>query len=398
MMLLKLLIVFACCKGLFCNAKIPAVTDPVYHKPEIVNHNLVYDVGIGENFEIDCSANGIAVHYSWFTKQQEIVNTNRFTVFAENGTMRVTNVEATDAGVYTCVASNNVGSSEQNFIVNVLEIPSIVEFENITFAEYTESILTCKAYGRPAPFVTFTWNLPSSTYSFFSGATKPVETQMVNEELGETIATLQFTRPLRSQHGEYGCLARNAVDSVKQTAFVTIEYPPRFEYIEKPPVYSNRRRPVHLNCTAKAQPDATITWYRNDKLVSELDSRFLEVFSNGSESTLMVRPVDDSYFTTYKCVAVNKLGEAECIMNLRDAKPPEAFAEVMASGWSTNMISFQATVASTGTPAEFMKYHYKEESELDWSDSVIFTRVAVVKPATWVSVNDLKPNTKYDFR
>ncbi|XP_037040459.1 fasciclin-2-like [Bradysia coprophila] len=401
-MLLKLLLVFAGCKGVLCNAITAGPAESSYHerennKPEIVNVDSVYEVEIGHNVEIDCLTEGNAVLYKWSKERQDIVNANRFTVFAENGTMRVISVEESDRGVYTCEASNSFGSSERQFTINVLVEPSIDEFANITIAENAEGILTCKAKGRPAPSITFSWyGIEFTEYGPFRDIILP--TQVIDDEVGETIATLNFTRAVRLFYGEYGCLATNTIASVKQIAYVTIEYPPNFSYMEKPPpVYSYERRPVHLTCKATALPEATIVWYWNDKVISEPDDRFFEVIHSGkSESTLVVEPVDDSYYATYKCVASNKLGEAERIMELREAHPPEAIAEVLARSWSIDMINFEITAALTGTPAEFYKYQYKEDAELDWIDSVNFTRVAW--PVTTVYVQGLKPNTKYDFR
>ncbi|XP_037040379.1 fasciclin-2-like isoform X1 [Bradysia coprophila] len=396
-MLLKLLIVLVSCKDLLCNA----AAEAYYHefedgKPEIVNVDLVHDVKIGDSFAIDCLATEDPVQYKWSKEQQDIVNTDRFTVFAENGTMRVIRVDEADSGVYTCAASNSFGSSEQNFTVNVLVPPNIDEFENISIVVGTEGILTCKASGRPAPFVTFSWYGWKFTTPESSPFRDVIPAQVANEELGQTIATLNFTGAMRSYYGEYECLAENQIDSAKQIAYVTIEYPPDFNYMGNPsPAYSFHRRPVNVTCVARALPEATIAWYWNEKLISDLDP-FFEVINSGSESMLVVEPVDDSYFTTYKCVASNKHGEAERIMEVREAQSPEVMADVMVRRWSIDWIAFEITASPTGTPAEFYKYQYKEDAELDWIDSVNVTRV--VGPVTTVMVQGLKANTKYNFR
>lgn len=290
---------------------------------------------------------------------------------------------------------NSFGTTTQNFRMDVLQKPSITEFENITIAVDTEAILTCKAKGRPAPSITFRrygWEFVKSEYGPYSDV---IPSQVVDEEMGETIATLTF-RALSWYYGNYECLANNTVDSVIQTAYVTIEFPPNLGYPENPPAYSYKGRPVNFTCAPRALPEANIDFYWNDKLINDLDDQHFLIIKSGSQSTLVVEPVDDSYFTTYKCVASNKHGQANRTMEIRNAYPPEAIADVKARSWSAESIYFEVKASLTGTPPQFYTYQYKEEAEVDWIDSINST--LAVLPVTTVSVQGLKQNTDYNFR
>jgi len=58
-----------------------------------------------------------------------------------------------------------------------------------------------------------------------------------------------------------------------------------------------------------------------------LNDRFLQIVEDGPRSDLIVQPVDRRYYSAFKCIAVNKIGRAEHIMELREAHLPSAVVQ-----------------------------------------------------------------------
>jgi hypothetical protein len=58
----------------------------------------------------------------------------------------------------------------------------------------------------------------------------------------------------------------------------------------------------------------------------EMNDKFLQIIEDGPRSDLIVQPVSRQYYSAFKCIAVNKIGRAEHIMELREAHLPTAVA------------------------------------------------------------------------
>ena len=58
-------------------------------------------------------------------------------------------------------------------------------------------------------------------------------------------------------------------------------------------------------------------------VLADLYDQNLRIENEGLRSDLIITPRDRRYYTAYKCVANNRLGSAEHIMELREARIPE---------------------------------------------------------------------------
>lgn len=224
-------------------------------KPEITSLGIEYEAIEGEEFSVKCTGRGKpAPEFKWINQDQKDMSlSDRFSVVAHNGQMSVTRVEEKDRGVYTCVAKNSAGISEQRMKLNVVVKPKIYEMKNITREINTDAVFICKAKGRPAPAVTFRrWK----TDEEFVVGQQPnddrvILEQNVDEQLGESTGTLLISRTLRHDDGLYQCVARNKGDTAFEVGHIAIEYPPNFDHMKDlPPVYSWEERPANLSCMA----------------------------------------------------------------------------------------------------------------------------------------------------
>lgn len=369
--------------------------------PEITNLGVEYEAIEGQEFSVKCTGRGKpAPEFKWINQDKKDMSlADRFSVVGHNGQMSVTRIEENDRGVYTCVARNSAGFTEKRMNLNVVVKPKIYEMKNITIPISSEAIFTCKAKGRPAPLITFRhWG---SKEEFRVGQQEDddrvILEQNIDEEMGESTGTLLISRTLRNDDGLYQCVARNKGDAAFEVGHITIEYPPNFDHMkELPPVYSWEERPANLSCMAMGIPNATIEWRWNERLVRELQDKFLQIVEEGARSDLIVKPVNRQYYSAYKCIAVNRLGRAEQVMQLLEAHLPGPVAQAKAIVVTATTITFELIGPATalGMPIKAYTAQYKEERNLDWSYSINRTWT----PDTPYVVEGLRPQTMYTFR
>lgn len=325
---------------------------------------------------------------------------DRFSVVGHNGQMSITRVEEYDRGVYTCVAKNSAGFTEKKMQLNVVVKPKIYELKNITLPINDEAMLTCKAKGRPAPMVTFRrWGTQEEfRVGQQENDDRIILEQNIDEELGESSGILLISKTLRSDDGLYQCVARNkAPDAAFEVGHIAVEYPPNFDHMrDLPPVYSWEEKPANLSCMAFGFPNATIEWRWNERLIREMQDKFLQIFEEGPRSDLIVTPAGRRYYSAYKCIAVNRLGRAEHMMELREAHLPAPVAQAKPIVVTATTIQFEIVGPPTelGMPVKAYQGQYKEERNPDWSSAMNRTWT----PETPFVVEGLRPQTLYTFR
>lgn len=304
-----------------------------------------------------------------------------------------------DRGIYTCIAKNDAGIAEKETRLNVVMKPKIFELKNITVPINNETMLICKSKGWPIPFVTFRrYGLTEELrLGHQENDDRIILEQTVDNELGESTGILVISSVVRSDDGLYQCVARNKGGTAFETGHITVEYAPNFDHMkELPPVFSWEERVANLSCMAMALPNATIEWRWNERLVREMQDKFLQIIEDGPRSDLIVRPVDRRYYSAYKCIAVNKIGRAEHIMELREAHLPSAVAQAKPIEVTATTITFDiiGPPFELGMPIKAYTAQYKEERNPDWLYS--FNRTWSVD--TPYVIEGLRPQTMYTFR
>ncbi|XP_055640288.1 fasciclin-2 isoform X3 [Toxorhynchites rutilus septentrionalis] len=371
-------------------------------KPEVQKLPPVLDAVEGQSFSYLCNATGKPVpEFQWIKKgtQQNVADIDRFAVNALTGQLDISRVEQDDHDTYTCIAKNAAGISESTTKLNVLIRPKIIEFMNITVPEDTEAVLACRAFGRPPPEITFRRFGTTEEYSVGLQVSddRIVLDMNTNAERGETTGSLRISKVSKTDDGLYDCIARNPGDVAYKIGHITVEYKPNFDHMKSlPPVYTWEQRTANLSCLAQGIPNATIEWRWNDLRIQDLRDINLKIEDHGFRSDLIITPRDPRYYTSYKCVATNRLGNAEHVMELREARIPEAVAQAKPRSVSATSMTFDIIppAAEKGLPMTALSVQYKEEFNPDWNTA--FNRTW--SPDSPYIVEGLKPQTSYSFR
>ncbi|KAJ7341188.1 hypothetical protein JRQ81_005011 [Phrynocephalus forsythii] len=225
---------------------------------------------------------------SWFRNGNPISEDSRFEI-AENGTLRINNVEVYDGTMFKCVSSTPAGSIEEQARVHVLEklkfTPPPQPLQCVEFNK--EATVSCSATGREKP--TIHWIKTD-------GSSLP---DWVHHSSGN----LQFQKVTRSDAGNYTCIASNGPQGeIRATVHLTVAVFISFKL--KPDdttVYPGHT--AMFQCQAEGDPLPQIQWKGKDRILEP--NKFLpriQIMSNGS---LVIYDVTTEDSGKYTCIAGN---------------------------------------------------------------------------------------------
>eukprot|EP00079_Xenopus_tropicalis_P024320 XP_012816895.1 PREDICTED: hemicentin-1 [Xenopus tropicalis] len=276
-------------------------------------------------------------------------------------TLQILKAQEKDAGRYSCIATNEAGEGTHHYNLNVHIPPKIRKDDISEFGGFSKEIkaivntnftLVCDV--KANPLAKITWYKdgqplePDSHLAIVSGNTLYVEKAQVSDT------------------GRYTCLASNIAGEDELDFDVTIQVPPNFPKLsglwttsksstgssngEHKEVIINN--PFSLYCETNAVPPPTITWYKDDKLLTPSNRAFI---LPGGHILQIARAQEDDA-GTYTCVAVNEAGRDSMHYNVRVLLPPafEGSDEDLSKDITSlvnETLEMDCTVAVTGSPA-----------------------------------------------
>ncbi|XP_075130323.1 neuronal cell adhesion molecule isoform X13 [Leptodactylus fuscus] len=255
---------------------------------------------------LECIAEGLPTPEIRWNKEGAELPSNR--VFYENfnKTLRIIGVSEEDAGKYRCTAQNNRGSIHHVITVIVKAAPYwITKPQNLVLSPGDDGTLICRAHGNPAPSITWLINGVAVELA-------PNDPSRVVD--GDTII---FTRVHERASAVFQCNASNIYGYVLANAFVNV-------LAERPRILSSQKvyqvianRPALLHCKSFGSPVPNIEWFKGVQS-SVLHGNDYVFHDNG---TLEVSVAQKDNSGTYTCVARNKLGTDQKIIQLEVKDP-----------------------------------------------------------------------------
>ncbi|XP_068627565.1 fasciclin-2 [Battus philenor] len=372
----------------------------VYTAPEMEEREPRVEIKEGESAAITCKARGKPPPtYTWIkaNTRENLATTSRYSVNDNTGLLTIDRVEAGDYGKYICSAVNQAGQNETEIEVEVLVPPKIFELYNTTAAEKSDGRLECKATGRPAPRLTF--RKLSNSEPFLNGPNEDgrIIIESTNRQTGDQMqssAVISIAKLNRSDDGLYECLAENEGGQARKNGHLTVHFKPSFQHMSNVPIWSWNSQPVNISCIAESIPNATIKWKFHD--YDLVESPHVQIYGSGPISYVTVIPVDRKLYGVYKCIATNTLGEADHIIQLREAFPPGPVSQVKQETITATSVSFNIVgpAEDMGPPTLAFTAQYKENGNFDWNLAMNRTW-SVSSPYI---VENLTPMFTYDFR
>ncbi|TRZ22552.1 hypothetical protein HGM15179_004536 [Zosterops borbonicus] len=295
----------------------------VYVKPRLSRpgdqqgnaHDKPIEVSViaGEDVTLPCEVRSLPPPIITWAKEMQLISpfSPRHT-FLPSGSMKISETQVSDSGMYICVATNIAGNVTQSVKLSVHVPPKIQRGPRVLKVQTGQRVdLPCSAQGIPAPSV-----------SWFRG-TSAVPTDG-GKFLQSPDGTLSISSIQLPDAGTYTCVATNGAGSDTAEVTVQVQEPPTIEDLE-PPFNSpfqervaNQR--IAFPCPAKGVPKPAIKWLRNGRELTGAEPG-LSVLQDGT--LLVIAALTPSDSGDYVCVAANEAGSTQRRYSLKVHVPPE---------------------------------------------------------------------------
>lgn len=234
--------------------------------------------------------------------------------------LQISRVQEEDGGVYMCQINTDPMKSQIG-ILKIVVSPDIIEegtSADTLVAEGSNAYLTCQVSGRPPPRVE--WRRADGSSIVIRNGTTRVR---VPSYVGKT---LNLTKVLRSEMGEYLCLASNGVPpAVSKSVRLSVTFTPVIN-VPNQLVGAPFGTSVTLECAVEAFPKPLYYWLgnKNEMLLpnDRLDIRESIDSIYEARMFLTVKHFQKRDVGNYKCLSKNSIGIVESSVRLYEITGP----------------------------------------------------------------------------
>ncbi|XP_040215726.1 hemicentin-1 isoform X1 [Rana temporaria] len=339
----------------------------VYVKPRILNTGssslqdgfkgqIEISAKVSDDVVLPCEVKSVPPPFITWAKETQLISpfSQRHTILPP-GSMRILDVRVTDAGTYTCVATNIAGNVTQIVTLNVYAPPKIQRGPQMIRIQVKQSFeIACISQGIPPP----------RTAWFKDGRMLTLDEKLQHFTIRVASAEL-------SDAGVYTCIASNMVGQDSANVTIEVQAPPTLSDLEPPYDKTHQERlssqQVAFPCPAKGNPKPVIKWLRNNKELSGTEPG-IKIAEDG---TLLIISSLTSYDNgEYKCVASNQAGLTERKYNLKVHDPPAIKDKEKLTNVSV-LLSHDTNLFcdATGSPPPFITW-YNGSTQVIESDNI----------------------------
>ncbi|XP_064793489.1 hemicentin-1-like [Oncorhynchus masou masou] len=274
----------------------------------------------GSLVTLTCEARGVPPpSLTWLKDGQPLSLHRNLLLDGQETRLQLPDVGLSDRGLYSCVASNQAGSSTKSFNLTVLVPPKISissSPEELMVAVNTALELECTAEGIPPP--TLSW--------LKDGHPLQGDSEIVQED-GHF---LRITQVQVEDAGLYTCLATSPAGEDGKNHWVRVQVPPTLLGSDDVRLLSVPvKGHLTMECQADLDPAPDIEWYKDDVRL-QLGGRIQRLAGGQYLEIQNVRPQDSGQ---YSCVVTNMAGSTSLFFTVEILLPPvirESSSEVTA--------------------------------------------------------------------
>uniref|UniRef100_A0A2K5CWV0 Hemicentin 2 n=1 Tax=Aotus nancymaae TaxID=37293 RepID=A0A2K5CWV0_AOTNA len=273
----------------------------VHAPPTIWGSNETGEVAVmeGHLVQLLCEARGVPTpNITWF-KDGALLPPSTEAVYTRGGRqLQLERAQSSDAGVYTCKASNAVGATEKATRLDVYVPPTI---EGADRGPYVVKAVA----GRPMALECVARGHPPPTLSWHHEGLPVAESSELRLETGGSVLRLDSLG--EASAGLYSCVASSPAGEAVLQYSVEVQVPPQLLVAEGlGQVTAIVGQPLELPCQASGSPVPTIQWLQNGRPAEELAG--VQVASQGA--TLRIDRVGQEHSGLFACQATNEAGTA----------------------------------------------------------------------------------------
>uniref|UniRef100_A0A8C6QPP1 Hemicentin-1 n=1 Tax=Nannospalax galili TaxID=1026970 RepID=A0A8C6QPP1_NANGA len=271
-------------------------------------------VQVSQRVDIPCNAHGSPPPViTWYKNGRTVLVDGVQQSSSPDGILSIEQAMLSDAGTYTCVATNIAGSDETEITLHVQEPPTVEDLEppfNTPFQERLANqriTFPCPAKGTPKPTIKWLHN------------GKEVTGKEPGVSILEDGRLLAINSVTPNNNGDYICVAINEAGTTERKYNLKVHVPPVIkdkEHVTNVSVLTNQL--ASLYCEAEGTPSPIIMWYKDDTQVTE--SSTVQFVNNGKILKLFKASAEDA--GRYSCKAINIAGTSQKYFNIDVLVPP----------------------------------------------------------------------------
>lgn len=301
--------------------------------PSVVQITSGQSVDLGDTVDLSCSVQYGGNYPIIWTKLSDNPNSsplfisrdaaltvldNRYSIRHDDSsstyTLQVSKIQDTDAGTYQCqVVTGPTSRITADTFISV-RIPPLISDNSsrgVNVANGETFTLSCTATGFPTPKIS--WRRENNGLLPTGGVVAK----------GNSITIYNATKDDR---GIYYCIADNAVGKgAKRSVGVEIEFPPQVNLV-RARYQQAVGYPAELYCSVEAYPEPDISWLKDGYQINS-DNNMYQISSTSNshgftQTTLRIKRVELRDFGSYRCRAINKLGDRQNSIHLERVYSP----------------------------------------------------------------------------
>ncbi|CAM9592142.1 unnamed protein product [Lampetra fluviatilis] len=286
----------------------------IHVPPSIEGSELSSEVAsvVNETVSLACKASGTpppALHWLRDGKRLDGVAVSK-----DGSVLTLSAVQTSDAGKYTCVATNVAGEEDKIFNLNVFVPPSIEgagQVEELSVVLDGSLSMECVAVGVPPPQITWMKN----------GLPLPLSAHVRLLSGGQT---LRIVRAQVADAGTFSCIVSNRAGVADKHYNLEVHVPPSLDNAggtEELTVV--RGTALSVSCEASGSPAPAVTWLKDGEPLSL--GPHVRPSAQGMIITFSKARLEDT--GRYTCVVSNQAGELSKHFNLKVLDPPRILGE-----------------------------------------------------------------------
>uniref|UniRef100_A0A8C0N938 Contactin 6 n=1 Tax=Canis lupus familiaris TaxID=9615 RepID=A0A8C0N938_CANLF len=205
---------------IYANAELRVLASaPDFSKNPIKKNSVVQ---VGGDITIECKPNAFPRAVISWKRGMESLRQSKRVFLSEDGSLKIYNVTRSDAGSYTCIATNQFGVAKNTGSLVVKERTVITIPPSKMDVTVGESIvLPCQVSHDPSIEVVFIWSFNGDVIDLKKGVTH-------FERIGgeESVGDLMIRNIQLNHSGKYLCTVKTTLESLSAVADIIVRGPP----------------------------------------------------------------------------------------------------------------------------------------------------------------------------